>query len=60
MSGYTLCPCCGYDTISNSMARPELCSDCKAAGCTRRGGNRKTGCPLLEELNEQRSADELD
>lgn len=27
-SGHTLCPQCGYDTISSDMSKPELCSDC--------------------------------
>lgn len=33
MSGYTQCPCCGDDTISSDMAKPELCELCEAAGC---------------------------
>ncbi len=33
-SGYTLCPCCGYDTVSNDEDEPELCSDCEEASCS--------------------------
>lgn len=32
-SGYTACPCCGYDTVSDDVEKPELCSDCIDAGC---------------------------
>lgn len=32
-SGYTQCPCCGYDTVSSDMAEPEFCSDCEEYGC---------------------------
>jgi hypothetical protein len=32
-SGYTSCPCCGYDTVSSDTSKPEQCSDCDDAGC---------------------------
>jgi hypothetical protein len=32
-SGYTSCPCCGYDTISDDVTEPEMCSECEEAGC---------------------------
>ena len=38
-SGYTVCPCCGFDTISNDMNDPELCSDCEEAGCEKDGSD---------------------
>lgn len=36
-SGYTLCPCCGDDTISSDMSEPELCSICEESGCSEDG-----------------------
>ena len=39
-SGYTHCPCCGDDTISSDMAKPELCELCEGAGCS--GGEGDT------------------
>ena len=35
--GYTSCPCCGYDTISSDMSKPELCETCAEAGCNPEG-----------------------
>lgn len=32
-SGYTQCPCCGEDTMSSDMSKPELCELCEEAGC---------------------------
>jgi len=46
-SGYTLCPCCGYDTVSNDEDEPELCSDCEEAGCAEDGSEPM--CDLREE-----------
>jgi hypothetical protein len=36
MSGYTHCGCrdCMDTTVSSDMSKPELCEDCKEAGCT--------------------------
>jgi hypothetical protein len=36
MSGYTYCGCrdCMDTTVSSDMSKPELCEDCKEAGCT--------------------------
>lgn len=42
-SGYTACPCCGYDTISSDMTTPELCGDCEEAGCD--PGGEEPLCP---------------
>lgn len=35
-SGYTPCACrdCMDTTVSSDMSKPELCSECKDAGCT--------------------------
>jgi len=46
-SGYTHCPCCGYDTVSNDEDEPELCSDCEEAGCAEDGSEPM--CDLREE-----------
>lgn len=46
-SGNTSCPCCGYDTVSDDMAQPELCSDCLDAECDPDGGDprcEREGC----------------
>lgn len=40
-SGYTSCPCCGYDTVSSDMDAPELCSDCIEAGCDPEDGDKR-------------------
>jgi hypothetical protein len=54
-SGYTLCPCCGFDTVSSDETEPELCSDCEEAGCSE-------GCPCEqspanshEEITDERT-----
>lgn len=38
-SGYTECACpdCMEIAVSNDMAHPDMCSDCKDAGCTGEG-----------------------
>jgi len=35
MSGYTTCACrdCFETAISDDMSKPDLCWECKAAGC---------------------------
>jgi hypothetical protein len=43
-SGYTACPCCGYDTISSDMSKPELCSDCIEAQCDADGSEPRCDC----------------
>lgn len=48
-SGYTACPCCGYDTVSDDVNEPELCSDCESAGCARDGSEPKPGCNCLDD-----------
>jgi hypothetical protein len=37
MSGYTFCACrdCPYIVMSSDMGKPELCSECKDADCTK-------------------------
>lgn len=55
-SGYTACPCCGYDTISDDMSKPELCSDCLEHGCAADGSTE--GCPNRDEEHEEESKEE--
>jgi hypothetical protein len=51
-SGYTHCPCCGYDTVSSDMDEPELCSDCEEAGCDPDGSDPQCENVLGEEMRE--------
>lgn len=48
-SGYTPCPCCGYDTVSDDVDEPELCSYCEEAGCSVDGEDPHPGCPMSHE-----------
>jgi hypothetical protein len=38
-SGYTQCECCGDDTISSDMSKPEPCELCAEAGCSMEEGD---------------------
>jgi hypothetical protein len=49
-SGYTSCPCCGYDTVSDDTSAPELCSNCEDEGCAEDGSSiGGPGCPCSDE-----------
>lgn len=47
MSGYTQCPCCGDDTVSSDVTKPELCELCEEAGCEPDGSDY-CQCGILE------------
>lgn len=36
VSGYTFCPCrdCSDTVIADNVMHPEVCDDCKDAGCS--------------------------
>lgn len=54
MSGYTHCACrdCMDTVVSKNMARPELCSDCHAAGCGDAGATTWPECQRNDASGE--------
>lgn len=38
-SGYTRCECCGDDTISSDVTKPEPCELCEESGCSMEAGD---------------------
>lgn len=59
MSGYTDCACrdCFEITISDDMSEPELCWECKAAGCDHEG---ESECKRVDAYGGCESPDEGD
>lgn len=56
-SGYTSCPCCNMDTVSDDISEPELCSDCEDAGCAEDGSS--IGGPQCPSSDEQDESEEM-
>lgn len=50
-SGYTYCPCCGMDTVSADMSKPELCIICMESDCACDGSEPAGEC-LEDKLAE--------